>query len=86
MPVTRIPTRVKALVEKIEPLANWLKQNKPECKTIHLAHKDWLFLLQAKIEDIRSAGFNVTSENGVTFGRFTLKPTVQTVEKQTENK
>lgn len=82
MPVTRIPTRVKALVERIEPLANWLKDNKPDCKTIHITHKDWMFLLSAKIEDIRTAGFNINAEKGVSFGRFTLVPIKQVVEKK----
>lgn len=82
----RIPTRVKAIVERVEPLANWLKSNKPDCKTIHIFHKDWLFLVGSPLNNIRPAGFNITKEGGLSFGRFSLKPvTPQKVEKQKES-
>lgn len=81
MPALKIPTRIKAIVVRLEPLANWLKQNKPDNRIIHVSKRDWLVLIQAPIETLRPAGFNVTSENGLTYGRFTLRPVDQTITK-----
>lgn len=81
MPALKVSTRLKALVEKIEPLASWLKQYKPENRLLHITTKDWLLLIKTPIEQLRVAGFNISHEKGVTYGAFTLKPVVEKTEK-----
>lgn len=81
MPALKISTRLKALVEKIEPLASWLKQNKPDNRLIHITNKDWLLLIKTPLDQLRPAGFNISHQNGVTYGTFTLRPVIETVTK-----
>jgi hypothetical protein len=74
-------TRLRALVEKIKPLADWMKQNKPDNKSLPVYKKDWLFLLKANVNEIRVHGFDVTREKGVTYDGFSLRPVDQKVTK-----
>lgn len=71
---TRIPTRVKAIAQKLDPLVSFYKTNKPTCRSISIFHTDWLFLIKTPLDSLRPQGFNVTKERGLTYGLFTLKP------------
>lgn len=75
-----VKSKLRELVSRIQPLATWMKQNKPNNTSIPIYKKDWLFLLQAPPEAIRAVGFNVTAEKGVTFDGFTLRPVDPKVE------
>lgn len=74
-------TKCRKLVEKIKPLADWLKVNRPSTKNIAVYKGDWLYLIKAPPDVIRTHGFSITKENGITYDGFTLRPTVQKVNK-----
>jgi hypothetical protein len=74
-------TRLNGIVARVQPLADWLQQNKPSVTTIAVFKKDWLFLVGAPLTTIRTAGFNISKENGVTYGKFRLKPVDQKITK-----
>lgn len=78
--MAQVTAKLRELVDRIQPLTTWMKQHKPENKSIPVYKRDWIFLLKSPPDAIRAAGFDVTSEKGVTFDGFTLRPVDQKVE------
>lgn len=47
----------KTIAKRIKPLAEWLRANKPTCKTITATHDDMIGLRKAKLNNLTGNGF-----------------------------
>lgn len=65
-------TKIKRLIERMQPLANWMEKNKPKGDTLRLAKEDMALLLEHQAEAL---GEGIYVEGGAAKWRnFYLRP------------
>ncbi len=75
-----------SVAKRVAPLANWLRANKPTCKTITATRDDMVGLRKARPAVLQRAGFHMV-DNIVRYAEFTIAdpPALKPIEQKQES-
>lgn len=59
------------IVKRLKPLAEWMRANKPSCRTITAARDDMVGLRKARPDKLTSAGFRKNGDT-ISYAEFVI--------------